>query len=250
MRDRVDRSETSLSHAYQRIYEGICGKHPDLRPWHFQWLATYYLYRRLRQLLPDFRGRILDVGCGGKPYRSWFGVETYYVGLDVDRRSSADFVVSSNEHWPLLDVHFDVLFSSQVLEHVENLDLTLLEMSRVLKTGGSAVLAFPFLYNEHGTPWDYRRFTVHGAARLFQDFDIVNLEKLGGIGSTLVLLLLNWINNSRLLKVLLLPIWIPFSLAVNSLGLFMDKIDRTGAFYNNVLLVAKKKPRIESASLD
>jgi SAM-dependent methyltransferase len=242
MSDCVNRSETALIRAYRRIYESICGKHPDLRAWHFQWLATYYLYRRFRELLPAFGGRVLDVGCGGKPYRSWFGVVTDYVGLDVVRGSSADVVVSSNEHWPLLDEHFDVLFSSQVLEHVEHLDFTLFEMGRVLKRGGSAVLAFPFLYNEHGTPWDYRRFTVHGAARLFQDFEIVHLEKLGVIGSTLALLLLNWINNSQFLKVLILPIWIPFSLVVNSLGLLMDKIDRTGAFYNNVLLVVKKKP--------
>jgi SAM-dependent methyltransferase len=239
----VIKNESSLNRAYHHIYDGICGKHPDLRPWHFQWLATYYLYRRFRQLLPGYGGRVLDVGCGGKPYRSWFGAVTEYVGLDVVPGSSVDVVVSSNDRWPLLDEHFDVLFSSQVLEHVENLEFTLLEMKRVLKKGGGAVLAFPFLYNEHGTPWDYRRFTVHGAERLFLDFEIVQLDRLGGIGSTLALLLLNWLSNSRFLKALM-PIWIPFSLVVNSLGLLMDKMDRTGAFYNNVLLVVKKKSEV------
>lgn len=243
MSNCAGKSEASLGDIYRRIYEGICGKHPDLRPWHFQWLAVYYLYRRLRELLPTIGGRVLDVGCGGKPYRNWFGAVTEYVGLDVVPGSTTDVVVSSDEHWPLLDEHFDVLFSSQVLEHVEHLDFTLFEMGRVLKKGGSAVLAFPFIYNEHGTPWDYRRFTVHGAARLFPDFDIVHLEKLGGIGSTLGLLLLNWINNYRFLKALILPLWIPLSLAVNCLGLLMDKIDRTGAFYNNILIVVKKKPK-------
>lgn len=236
-------NESSLSRAYRRVYEWVCGKHPDLRPWHFQWMAVYYLYRRLRGLLPAFGGRVLDVGCGGKPYRSWFGVVTEYVGLDVVPGSSVDVVVSSNERWPLPDEHFDVLFSSQVLEHVENLECTLFEMKRVLKKGGSAVLTFPFLYNEHGAPWDYRRITVHGAERLFQDFEIVHLERLGGIGSTLALLLLNWLSNSRFLKALM-PIWVPFSLAVNSLGLLMDKMDRTGAFYNNVLLVVKKRSEV------
>lgn len=243
MGDCVNRSESGLSRAYRRIYDGICGKHPDLRPWHFQWLATYYLYRRFRELLPAFGGRVLDVGCGGKPYRSWFGVVTEYVGLDVVPESSVDVVVSSNEQWPLPDEHFDVLFSSQVLEHVEHLELTLFEMKRVLKKGGSAVLAFPFLYNEHGTPWDYRRFTIYGAERLFPDFEIVYLEKLGGIGSTLALLLLNWLSNYRFLKALV-PIWIPFSLAVNFIGFLMDKVDRTGAFYNNILLVVKKRPEV------
>jgi SAM-dependent methyltransferase len=141
----------------------------------------------------------------------------------------------------LQDEYFDVLFSSQVLEHVEFLQFTLQEMERVLKKGGSVVVAFPFLYNEHGTPQDYRRFTMHGAVKLFPGLEIVRVEKLGGIGSTLGLLLLNWINNSRILKVLVLPVWIPLSFAVNGLGFLLDRIDRTGSFYNNILLVVKKK---------
>ena len=95
-------------------------------------------------MLPAFGGRVLDVGCGGKPYRSWFGAVTEYVGLDVVPGSSVDVVVSSNERWPLLDEHFDVLFSSQVLEHVENLEFTLLEMKRVLKKGGGGSAGVSF----------------------------------------------------------------------------------------------------------
>jgi len=210
-----------------------------VRPWHFQWIATYYLYRRFSELLPALGGRVLDVGCGDKPYRSWFGVVTEYVGLDVAGGANVDVVVSASESWPFPEDHFDVLFSSQVLEHVESLDHTLFEMRRVLRKGGSIMLAIPFLYNEHGTPYDYRRLTVNGVAQLFPGLEIIRLEKIGGIGSTLVLLMLNWLSNFRYIKVML-PIWIPLSLVLNVLGLLMDRMDRTGAFYNNLLMVVKK----------
>jgi ubiquinone/menaquinone biosynthesis C-methylase UbiE len=94
------------------------------------------------------------------------------VGLDVLPGPAVDVVVASNEHWPLPDEKFDVILSSQVLEHVEHLDITLDEMRRVLKRGGVAILTFPFLYNEHGAPWDYRRFTGHQAEKLFPDCEV------------------------------------------------------------------------------
>ena len=42
---------------------------------------------------------------------------------------------------------FDVVLSSQVFEHEENLTFTLGEIRHVLKPGGTAILSFPFLYN-------------------------------------------------------------------------------------------------------
>jgi len=232
--------KTTLSRAYRLMYEGICGRYPSLRPWHFQWLAGHYVCGRLKKMLPGFGGRILDVGCADKPFRDWFGAVTEYVGLDVVPGPNVDVVVSSKERWPFPDGYFDVVFSTQVLEHAEHLGITLSEIRRVLKKEGRAVLTFPFLYNEHGNPSDYRRFTVYGAEGLFPDFEIVCLEKQGAIGSTLHLLFLNWLSNCRLLK-LLLPLWILLSLFMNLSGILMDRLDHTGAFYHNVLLVAKKR---------
>ena len=239
--------ESKLGRAYRRIYESLCGRHPYLLPWHFQYLDCFYLYRSLRQLLPTLTGRVLDAGCGGKPYRDWFGSATEYVGLDVMPGPSVDVVVQSNEQWPLPNEYFDVLLSSQVLEHVEHLEFTLAEMNRVLKRGGVMVLSFPFIYNEHGAPWDFQRFTGYRAQRLFPNFEILRLERQGGIGSSLTILWLNWIEQSlnhnfitRLLKAFFLPLWITVSLIMNLMGLAFDRIDRTGAFYNNLLIVLKK----------
>ena len=193
---------------------------------------------------------MLDAGCGSKPYREWFGPVTEYVGLDVSPGAAVDLVVASNEHWPLPNEKFDVILCSQVLQHVEHLDITLKEMSRVLKRGGVAILTFPFLYNEHGAPWDYRRFTGYQAAKLFPDAEVLYLDKQGSIGSTMVILFLHWVEASmglhratRILKALFLPAWLALSFAMNVIGLLIDRIDRTGAFYNNVLVVVKKRQR-------
>jgi SAM-dependent methyltransferase len=248
----MNNGESMLGLAYRRIYDGICGRHPHLRPWHFQWLAGLGLYGQLRKILPTLDGRVLDVGCGSKPYKSWFRQVPEYVGLDVFPGSEVDVVVSPNESWPLADEYFDVLLSSQVLEHVEHLELTLAEMSRVLKRGGVMVMSFPFLYNEHGAPYDFQRFTAHRAAKLFPDFEVLLLKRQGGIGSTITILFLNWIemnmNGSfvtRLVKAALLPAWLLISLVLNFIGLLVDSIDRTDACYSNLLLVLRKPVKMQ-----
>lgn len=200
------------------------------------------------QLLPNYDGRVLDVGCGDKPYRTWFGDVSEYVGLDVAPGPEVDVIVTQDEPWPVPDRHYNVVLSTQEIEHTDSLEFTFAQMSRVLKTGGAIILSFPFLYNVHGAPHDYRRFTHYGAAKLLPGYDIVHLETQGGIGSTLVILFLNWVDTAlsltpatKLLKGLLLPVFIPMSLVLNMLGWAMDRLDRTRMFYSNALLVARKR---------
>lgn len=110
------------------------------------------------------------------------------------------------------------------------------------------IASFPFIYNEHGTPHDYRRISIHGATKLWPEHEVNMLERQGGIGSTLSILWLSWFDSTmnnrfsaRLLKAPLLPVWIIITFLVNVLGLLFDRIDPTKTFYNNVLIVLKKK---------
>ncbi|MEO3432599.1 class I SAM-dependent methyltransferase [Inquilinus sp. CAU 1745] len=245
-------TESGLGSLYHRVYEAVCGKHPNVQPWHFQWLDARPLYARLHSLLPDIGSgkadrRVLDVGCGTKPYRKWFGPVAEYTGLDVSAGPAVDVVVTSYETWPLPSKHFDVVLCTQVLEHVEDLNHVCSEIRRVLRPGGSLIVSFPFLYNEHGKPWDFRRFTKYGARQLFPRMQVVSLECQGGIGSTLAIMLLNWWENTlnlnfplRLAKAFLLPINIIFTAILNFIGVILDKLDRTEGFYNNVFMIAKK----------
>jgi SAM-dependent methyltransferase len=233
---------------YDFVYGAICGSPPSMRPWHFQWLATKDLYRELRELAPAVEGRLLDVGCGNKPYLSWFSRVTAYVGLDVTTDSDADVIVKPGESWPFEDASFDVVISTQVLEHVEDFENVRAEIGRVLRPGGQVVISVPFIYNEHGSPGDFRRFSVYGASKLFPtDWQVLRVARLGGFGSALGVLLLNWIDISlsrswptKLVKAILLPVWVLFSGVINVVGSAFDSFGDTSAMYVNVLAIFAK----------
>jgi SAM-dependent methyltransferase len=239
---------TSLGRLYDNVYGAICGRHPDIRPWHFQWLAVKDLYPELRTRLAELRGSVLDVGCGTKPYRVWLRQADRYVGLDVSADGQPDVLVEPGKPWPLEDASFDALISTQVLEHVTDLDNVVREMARVLRPGATAVITLPFIYNEHGAPGDFRRYSVHGATEIFpKHWEIVSVRPLGAVGSSTGVLLLNWIDEStnasrpgRLVKGILLPLWIVLSGLVNLVATALDALDRTSGFYVNLCLVVRK----------
>ena len=238
-----------LGDIHARAYDLICGKHPQIRPWHFQWLAAKNLRCHLHSLLPQVQGRVLDVGCGDQPYKIWLKHLQEYVGLDVNSESQADVLIKPGEPWPFEDASFDAVLCTEVLQYTANLKNTLSEIDRVLKSGGQLIVTVPFAYNMHSGVHDFWRFSVHGAAELFADrYVIAEVKALGGIGSTVGTLLLNWIEvqmtrhkPTRWLKGVLLPVWLVFCSWVNVMGWLMDLADGTKLFYVNVLLVAKKR---------
>ena len=108
----------------------------------------------------------LDVGCGLKPFASSFD-HAYYTGIDIEVSGRSDDMKVPDKFFdginiPYDDNVFDGVLCTQVLEHVENLDLLLAECNRVIKVGGRFVVSVPFLYREHEQPYDFRRFTSYG----------------------------------------------------------------------------------------
>jgi SAM-dependent methyltransferase len=240
-----------LGDVYERVYGGICGRHPRLLPWHFQWLCSRVTNADLKRVLADCSGRVIDIGCGGKPYEKWLpetGVAEY-TGVDRNPGPRVDIVVGRTGPWPIETASYDTVICTQVLEHVQDLSGTLDEIDRILKPGGKIVITLPFLYNAHGVPEDYQRLSVDGMRNNFSErFEIIELKGQGGVGSTLGLLVLNWVASSanltmigRMAKGILLPAWLLFAGAVNAVGWLVDRIDRTGCFYSNVILVGIKR---------
>jgi SAM-dependent methyltransferase len=234
---------------YERLYGALCGVPPrPLRPWHYKWLTTVDLQRDLREVSARLEGRVLDVGCGEQPYRSWLTNAGDYVGVDVDAGPGIDAVIRPGEPWPLDDASFDSVLCTQVLEHDSDPRHTLAEIDRVLAPGGTAVVSVPFAYNEHMAPHDYRRWSAAGVtSELSTRFDVVEVRKQGPVGSLLGALWLNWIEHMigrsralQLLRALVFPLWILYSAAVNAVARVIDALDPTGAFYLNVLVIARK----------
>lgn len=147
------------------------------------YLARSALHRAMRECADELDGRLLDVGCGIKPYRSLFKV-TEYVGLDIDspgarQRGVAD-VFYSGQAFPFEARSFDAVLCNQVLEHVFNPGEFLAEIERVLRPGGKLLLTVPFVWDEHEQPWDYARYSSFGLKALLEKrgFRILSHRKL------------------------------------------------------------------------
>lgn len=246
---RLRRPLARLRDVYSKLYDWLCGRPPGrLRPLHYKWLVTVDLHRDLRELLPRLNGRVLDVGCGEQPYRTLLPADCDYVGVDVEQHPGVAAVIRPGEPWPLEDSSFDAVLCTQVLEHDSDPSHTLAEIERVLRPGGTAVITVPFAYNEHHVPHDYRRWSAAGAGALVGGrLEVREIRKQGLAGSVLGALWLNWIEHEvgrspslQLLRALLLPLWILYCVVVNVAARAIDALDRTGAFYLNVLVIAAK----------
>ena len=154
----------------------------------------YFARSGLRDAMTDFApmlsGRLLDVGCGSKPYKAIFTVDLY-VGLDIDSVISRKRGIADHHYdghvFPFADASFDSILCNQVLEHVFNPDEFLGEIMRVLKPGGKLLLTVPFVWDEHEQPYDYARYSSFGLRALLekQGFKIVCHKKIGADASIL-----------------------------------------------------------------
>jgi len=143
------------------------------------------LYKNIKRVAPKLKGRLLDFGCGRKPYESLFKVDEY-IGIDIeksghDHTSSKVDVYYDGRHIPFPDASFDSLFCSEVLEHIFNPHEILHEVNRVLKPGARALITVPFSWNEHEVPYDYARYTSFGITDLLEKngFRVIELYKSG-----------------------------------------------------------------------
>ena len=66
------------------------------------------------------KGRVVDIGCGNKPYKKVFeGRITEYIGCDIVQsdQNKVD-VICEATNIPLPDQSFDTVISTQTIEHV------------------------------------------------------------------------------------------------------------------------------------
>jgi SAM-dependent methyltransferase len=136
------------------------------------------LHQHIVSLSPWVHGRVLDVGCGAKPYQKYFNASEY-IGLEIEgRNKNADAYYDGNM-FPFDDEAFDAVFTSQVFEHVFNPNEFLSEINRVTKTEGALLLTTPFTWDEHEQPFDYARYSSFGLRHLLENhgYDIIEHRK-------------------------------------------------------------------------
>jgi SAM-dependent methyltransferase len=133
----------------------------------------------------DASFRVLDAGAGSTPYRRFFGHVTYEA-CDMEDNGLQDYVCDLAD-LPMPDDTYDLVFCSQTLEHVPDPVAVLRELRRVTKPGGEIWLSAPLIYEEHGKPRDYFRYTQFLWRDLAQRLrlQVVELEVLEGYYGTL-----------------------------------------------------------------
>lgn len=148
------------------------------------------------QLLADYivdtscymKGRLLDLGCGEKPYKLIYDeVCVSSIGVDVKTCKHEQRYVdvfASADNIPFEDESFDTVLCTNVLEHVADMEKAFHEIARVLKKGGYVIIAIPFLYPVHESPYDYYRYTRHGIEYQLKKNKLVVERSMpwGGIG--------------------------------------------------------------------
>ena len=154
-----------------------------LKSVHVEVDSALYLHLRslfdgIKQAALQAHGRLLDIGCGNKPYQSLFASRvSEHIGCDVVQSDEqrVDIFCPANDI-PLPDSSFDTVLCTQVIEHVADHQGVIKEAFRLLKNGGVLILSAPMYWPLHEEPYDFFRFTKHGLAYLLEGAGFIRLE--------------------------------------------------------------------------
>jgi len=148
--------------------------------------------------------KLLDVGCGvGTVLRRWheagadgYGVEVSETSMARARRVSPNAQLYDGQHLPFADKTFDGAGTFNVLEHVEQPELFIHELVRVVRPGGLVVISSPNFLRVFGFRDYHHKMRgvgnkVKNALRLRQkakdrafDPDVVRFDRMDAVVKT------------------------------------------------------------------
>jgi SAM-dependent methyltransferase len=179
-----------------------------------------------------------------------------YTGVDYNsdghlhQDESIDFFYDGKT-LPFKTNQFDSIFSSEVFEHIFNLETIIPELNRVLKLGGKIFITCPFVWEEHEIPVDYARYTQFALTSLLEKngFKIVTIDKNGhtvvAIHQLMMVYLHDyWLNHVYILskfrwfKKIVRQVLVPF---LNLLFICIEPIwPKNKKLYLNTIILAEK----------
>jgi len=129
------------------------------------WLIRKAVNDKVCERLPVLSGRVVDLGCGTRPYETDI-LRHAREYIDVDwgnslHGSHADIVADLNRPLSMAEGFADHIASFEVMEHVAEPQVVRSESFRILRRGGGLKLSVPFQWWVHEEPWNYFRYTAH-----------------------------------------------------------------------------------------
>jgi len=217
------------------------------------WYLHYKSYHKdlFRAIKKHATGKLLDIGCGNKPYNNI--VTPYineYIGCDIVQSSDNQVnILCPANNIPLDDRSFDTVISTQTIEHVEDHQGLVNEAYRLLNTGGVFILSGPLYWPLHEEPFDFFRFTRHGFKYILEKagFEVVSIDSNGGkwsvAGQSFLHALYPHVDNVKGLKGKIIRGSISLIGGVKSINKFFLYLDSKATDYTNTMnyvIVAKK----------
>jgi SAM-dependent methyltransferase len=195
------------------------------------------------------RYRVLDVGCGQKPYYPYFAAHaSEYLGMDIDADNAAADLIGHVEDIPAGDGAFDVVLCTQVLEHTGDPDRAVAELWRVTAPGGRVLASTHGVQVYHPVPADHWRWTHTGLELLFRrngPWESVSVQPAGGAATCLGAMTAVYAN-LLFRKAHLAPVGRGLVWFLNTTGATLDRRvpalreARPGALFLNYHVVAQK----------
>ncbi len=139
-----------------------------------------------------FKGKLLDLGCGNKPYSVIYNdicssSTSCDVPFSLHKKAEVDVLCFAED----IDQHFscgsfDTVLCTEVLEHTVNDRKAISNIYNVLKENGTLIISVPFTYVMHEAPYDYRRYTYYGIKDILEQnkFEIRSVFSMGATFSS------------------------------------------------------------------
>jgi SAM-dependent methyltransferase len=210
------------------------------------------LLKNIQVFSGNLSGRMMDFGCGSKPYKSLFKTSEY-IGVDFENEGHSHHneeidVFYDGKILPFENEYFDSVLCSEVLEHVFDIEATLQEINRVMKPGSNILITCPFVWNEHEVPFDYARYSRFALKDILgkNGFEITDFAKSGNFITAITQLRVLYFFTAfgKKWSLFFLSRWtfkFFFVLIPNTLGLLLNKIyPHNDSLYLNNVLIAKK----------
>jgi len=232
-------------------------------------LPFHFLNKYIKEFSVQSDGILLDIGCGVKPYYKIFNNRIgRYIGLDYKESINTEdlkTVISSERKtdiWgdaiflPIKSSSVDTVFSSMVLEYINEPDIFIKEISRVLKPKGKLILSSPQSYPIHHKERDFFRFTKHGIKYLLKknNLEIISIKQNGRFFVHIGEMINHYINRRMfrnvnglflkallgILKIILTPILILITFFINIVCIFLNYFDIDETFTSGYTVLAEK----------
>ena len=167
-------------------------------------LATSPIIEFISKYSNRYQGKLVDIGCGTKPYIDFFSNVDNPIGIDI-AGEEAD-ILANAKFLPVKSNSINIVLCNQVIEHESEPEKIVEEISRILRKSGVLILSAPQMGRLHGEPHDYYRYTKWGLKYILEKngMKIEIIESHGGIfraiGSHLDFFIIDYFGKISFLK--------------------------------------------------